>query len=245
MVPDEGGFQVPPPVRQETHLEWDHQRGEPWGGRCSLSRCHPCSLPPSGAGLSGKTPFVWMGSGQQGLGGANTWAVEGNKGAMGGGSSPALAPGLERSPPTPGPSQLRTTSLEHNYLWDLFLAPLGMGVRPDILGESSKPQPPSHQFRGERWHFPHDSIKLKHPHGKIRGQEGTGDTVAHRRAHVPCSTALWAVSVGLWPGPRQPQRPLHPSANSSSTEEQQGQEGGGLGLRTKDCTDQAAHTVSF
>lgn len=126
-----------------------------------------------------------------------------------------------------------------------LLAPLDMGVCPDISGESSKPQPPSHQFRGARWHFPHGSIKLKHPHGKTRGQEGTGDTVTHRGVHTPCSAALWAVSVGLGPAPRQPQGPLHPSANSSSTEEQQGQEGGGLGLRTKDCTHQAPHAASF
>lgn len=116
---------------------------------------------------------------------------------MGGGSSLALAPGLELSPPAPGSSQLTTTSLDHSCLWAFIPWPpalLDMRVFPDILGESSKPQPPSCQLKGPRWHFPHDVIELKHPHGKTRGQEGTGDTVTHGRAHVPCSAALWAMS---------------------------------------------------
>lgn len=74
------------------------------------------------------------------------------------------------------------------------MALLDMGVCPDILGESSKPQLPRGQLRGERWHFPHGVIKLRHPHGKTRGQEGTADTVAHGRALALCSAALWAMS---------------------------------------------------
>lgn len=116
---------------------------------------------------------------------------------------------------------------------------LDMTVCPDSLGDSSQPQPPSHQFMGARWHFPHDVIKLKHPHGKTRGQEGTGDTVAHGGGSCPlqcCSLGR----VSTWDcgqtGPRQPQEPLHPSANSSRAREQQGEEEGGLELRTKDHT---------